>query len=122
MIKITIYRKDINDGAPCYDRTSYICGFLAEGHTRDIAIQTSVSTLTQVLIVGVKQWGCELEYELNEDDGTIIAWIPEVLIKNPGVQLLFNTVEKCLEDIATWYKDDVSVKEEAYGNEQESKI
>lgn len=122
MIEITIYRKDINDGAPCYDRTSYICGYLAEGHSEDAVICAAVTTLGQMPIAGIRQCGFEPEYELNEKDGTIVIWTPEQLLKNPGVQLLFNTVQECLESIGNQYPNEVVVKEEACENEQESKI
>lgn len=112
MIEITIYRKDINDGAPCYDRTSCICGYRSEGHD-DYVSCAVVSALTQMPIIGMKKCGYKPEVECSQPMGLLAVRVPESAIKNSAIQLLLNTMSECLEGVALQY-DGVKVKEEAY--------
>ena len=119
MIEITIYRKNVWDDALCSDFTSYICGYRSEGHAEAEAC-AAVSALTQMPLVALESCGYKPEFELDSVTGLLDVKLSEEAMKNSGLQLLLNTMENCLVDIA-WQYDDVTIKE-VEENEQESKI
>ena len=119
MIEITIYRKDINDGAPCYDCASYICGYRSEGDS-DYVPCAVVSVLTQMPVIGMQSCGYKPEIEYSQPMGLLAVRVPESAIKNSAIQLLLDTMSECLGSVALQYGD-VKVRE-VEENEQKSKI
>lgn len=87
-----------------------ITGFRCEGHSgysesgQDI-VCASVSTLVGACHLGLqKVLGIDVEFNIDEEKGYFSLQVPKKQIDNPKAQVVLQTFELSLQEIATQYK------------------
>lgn len=103
MIKITIFKKD-----------DLIAGFQVKGHSgyaqegQDI-VCSGVSVATQMALLGLKEI-LKFDFESNIDDGFLVVRLDKKDYQNASAQVLLQSMEKTLEDIAKNYSKFVKME------------